>query len=120
MTDKAVCWELQCNGNTNVAGLRVLLVGNAVGDQLIRADNARPRWAFRRYATPQDAAAAAVAFTQNFESDYAGSLVIPPVEIMVHPAEVAAIRPDAPIPPSLRARVFTALLRHDPRDGGAR
>lgn len=115
MTDRAVCWELQSNTEA-VQGMRVLLVGAFVGTQQITTENARPRWSFYQYATAQAAAEAAVTATQNFERDFSGTLAVPPGEIMVHPAEVAGITSGGPIPPSLRARVFTSLQRRDPRD----
>jgi hypothetical protein len=118
MTDKAVCWELQSSSDS-IHGLRVLLVGTFVGTQLLSSENERPRWSFREYATVTGAGEAAVEFTQNFERDHGGRLVIPPGEILVHPSEVANLHSHGPIPPSLRARVFTSLQRRDPREGGA-
>lgn len=120
MTDRAVCWELQASTEA-VQGLRVLLVGAFVGTQQITTENARPRWTFRQYGNVQEASEAAVAFTQAFERDYRGTLAVPPGEIMVHASEVAGLYSGGPIPPSLRARVFTSLQRRDPRDltGGA-
>jgi hypothetical protein len=111
---KAVCWELATN-NGAVTGMRVLLAGRFVGTQMLVSDNARPRWSFTPYGTATEAAEAAVKATQHFESEWQGTLVIPPGEIILHPSEADAMTAGRPIQPALRARVFTSLMRRDPR-----
>lgn len=114
-TQKAVCWELE-SPSAAIHGIRVILAGNFVGVQQLVGTNERPRWAFTAYDTATAATEAAVQVTQTYENN-GGKLAIAPGEVMVHPAELRALRNNGPIPPSLRARVFTSLLRRDPRVG---
>jgi len=121
MTDmqKAVCWELGTSSEA-VTGMRVLLAGHFVGQQMLTAANQRPRWAFTSFSDAEAAASAAVAVTETFEKEWHGTLIVPPGEIALHPSEFDAMGTQRPISPALRARIFTSLQRRDPRvNGGA-
>lgn len=115
---KAVCWELATN-HSAINGMRVVLAGEFVGSQTMTPENQRPRWSFVQHGTIAEAAEAAVRITQAFENDWSATLVVPPGEVMMHPSEFDVIRAGKAIPPSLRARVYTSLMRRDPRLNGA-
>lgn len=115
---KAVCWELTTQ-HSAVNGLRIVLAGEFVGQQTMTSENQRPRWSFAQYGSVAEAADASVRITQAFESDWTATLIVPPGEVMMHPSEFDVIRAGKAIAPSMRARIYTSLMRRDPRVRGA-
>lgn len=108
---KALVWELSTPKSPFLIGMRFLLVGNLLAHQDLDSRNQRPRWITIGYATPADAAAVARAYTRDCEAMFDATVAVAPVEIMVHPAEVAQMGDGSSIHPALRARAYTALKR---------
>ena len=110
---RAVCWELSAD-HGEVIGLRVLLIREFIGMQLLVSNNQRPRWTFDAYPNAETAAKKAVAQTQDFEVKHGGTMAVPPGEIRYYHSELESLRTDSTaIPASLRTRIFTSLTRRD-------
>lgn len=112
---RALVWEMALIDNGNVDGVRIMVSGTTLAVQELRKTTQRPRWRIERYDSVQDAIDMANAHTRNAAEDFNATMTVNPVEVMVHPSEYDRLLPGQPIPPSLRARLFTAL--HRKREG---
>jgi hypothetical protein len=107
---KAICWELTTS-DPGVTGFRILVAGSHVAMQTLVSGNEKPRWSVSTFATAQEATQQAVDMTQGIERHYSARLSVEPGEIIIHDSELSGMSPTRPIPPSLRARVYTSLHR---------
>jgi len=107
---KAVCWEMAATMK-GVEGFRVIIADRFLLTQTLDTGNERPRWVIEDCANAAQANQRAVAVTEFVEQEYAAKLVVAPMEVVVHDAEVGALRQGGMIPSALRARVFTAFHR---------
>lgn len=108
---RAIVWEMALYDSGTVNGVRLMVSGSTLAVQELRQTTQRPRWRVEHYDSVQDAIAMAQAYTQKAEEEHKATMTVNPVEVMVHPAEYDRLQPGVPIPPSLRARLFTALYR---------
>ena len=107
---KAVCWEMSAS-EKGVEGFRVIVAGHYLLTQTLSVGNERPLWAVEDCGSAPQASQRAVSVTEFVEKEYSAKLIVNPSEVVIHDAELAALRQGGKIPSALRARVFTAFHR---------
>ena len=108
---KALCWQLSTDGRGGIIGHRIAVASRYVLMQEMPVGNERPRWHIEGCIDERVATERAISVTKYLEDTMGAKLIVEPTEVILHDAEVLALRDQGPIPPSLRARVFTSLQR---------
>jgi hypothetical protein len=105
-------WAIGPNPEQDTLGVRVLFTPHAVAIQVLTRGVSHPRWEVTHCGTPDEARQTAAAITARFApGDDAATLQVLPLEVMAHPTEIARLYETGKVSPSLRARIYTALVQ---------